>query len=206
MPIPEPSISATIARARSVFRHHGGVIRARQARRAGVHPRTLAAMRDAGQVEQLARGLYRLALQPLDNPDLTVVALKAPCAVVCLVSALAFHGLTTQIPHRVDIALAPGSRTPKLAHPPVRVYRFSGESLTEGVEDHLVESFHLRVYSPAKTVADCFKFRHKVGLGIAIEALRMYCRRRGASVDDLLRCAEVDRVRGVMMPYIEATL
>jgi predicted transcriptional regulator of viral defense system len=183
------------------------MVRAVTARKAGVHPRTLAAMRDTGAIEQLGRGLYRLVEAPPNgSPDLVIVAKRVPSAVICLISALAFHELTTQIPHRVDIALTPGARTPKLDHPPVQVYRFSGKALTTGIEDQLLDGHHVRVYSAAKTVADCFKFRNKIGVDVAIEALRTYCRRRGAKMDDLMRFAEIDRVKRVMMPYVEATL
>lgn len=125
---------------------------------------------------------------------------------LCLVSALAFHGLTTRIPHRVEIAVAPGARTPKLMHPPMTVYRFGGRALTEGVERHVIDATSVRIFSASKTVADCFKFRNRIGIDVAIEALREYLRKRGRSIDELLRFADLNRVRRVMMPYIEATL
>lgn len=118
----------------------------------------------------------------------------------------AFHGLTTQIPHLVDIALAPGSRRPAIDHPPIWVFRFGGKTLTTGVERHMIDGVTVRVFSPAKTVADCFKFRNRIGTEIAVEALRSYLRRRGSTTDDLLRFADINRARGVMIPYIEATL
>jgi predicted transcriptional regulator of viral defense system len=208
MPTRKPSIppSAVEAAAR-VFREAGGTLRTTAALRAGVHPRTLYAMRDSGSVERVGRGIYRLADVSLTtNPDLVVVARKVPAGVVCLVSALAFHELTTQIPHRVEIAIAPGARTPSLKYPPITAYRFGGRSLTEGVETHTIDGAPVRVFSAAKTVADCFKFRSRIGLDVAMEALRDYLRRRGRSVDDLLRFADIDRVRRVMTPYLEATV
>lgn len=196
-----------LRRARRHFRKAGGTLRATAAIRAGIHPRTLYAMRDAGIIVSIGRGLYRLAdAPPLSNPDLVVVAQQVPRAVVCLVSALAFHGLTTQIPLQVDIALAPGSRTPAIDHPPIRVFRFGGKTLTSGVERHMIDGVAVRVFGSAKTVADCFKFRNRIGTDIAVEALRSYLRRRGSTADAVLRFADIDRVRTVMMPYLEAAM
>ncbi len=201
------SATPPIEYARQLFEEAGGMLRASQARTAGVHPRTLVAMVQAGLIERISRGLYRLAdAPPVSDPDLVVVGIKVPSAVVCLISALAFHELTTQIPHRIDLALPPGARTPKLVHPPIQVYRFSGRSMTEGVEEHDIGPTQVRVFSAPKTVADCFKFRNKIGTAIAVEALQAYLRLRGSNVDDLLRFADIDRVRHIMMPYIEATL
>ncbi len=199
--------NGSIQKATRIFRKSGGTLRSAAVFRAGIHPRTLYAMRDSGALECVSRGIYRLADAPLiSNPDLTVCAHKAPMAVVCLISALAFHGITTQIPHHVHIAIAPGARAPKHTHPPMMVYRFGGRSLTAGVEKHMIDGTPVRIFSAAKTVADCFKFRNRIGLDVAVEALRMHLRKRGKNVDQLIRFSEVNRVRRVMMPYIEATL
>jgi len=164
-------------------------------------------MREAGVLVRVSRGVYQLVhADPITDPDLAVVAVKAPAAVVCLISALAIHEATTQIPHRVDLALASGARTPKLEHPPIRVYRFGGKSLTEGVEEHDIGGASVRIFSLPKTIADCFKFRNKVGTDVAVEALQNYLRSGRFRMDELLRFADIDRVRKVMMPYIEATL
>lgn len=202
----DPSTSSPIERARNVFRRAGGMLRAGQARAAGVHPRTLARMVDEGLLIRVSRGVYQLPDAPLGDPDLAVVALKVPSGVVCLVSALAIHDLTTQIPHAVDVAVPPGAAAPKLSHPPVRYYRFGGASMTRGVEEREVAGTTVRVFGAAKSVADCFKFRNKLGTDIAVEAMRAFLRRRGARADELLHYADVDRVRGVMTPYIEAVL
>lgn len=200
-------IPHSIEQARQVFKRAGGTLRARQARAAGVHPRTLAAMLHAGMVQRPSRGVYQLADTPtISDPDLVVAAIKAPGAVLCLISALALHELTTQIPHHVDLALPPGARAPRLDHPPVRFYRFGGRSMKEGIEQRSIGQTTVRIFSAAKTVADCFKFRNKVGSDVATEALRNYLRRRGSSVDELMRFADVNRIRAVMTPYIEATL
>ena len=129
-----------------------------------------------------------------------------PQAIVCLVSALAHHRLTTQIPHAVDLAVPRGFKDRKLEHPPVRFYRFGDASLAAGVERIKVAGREMRIYSAAKTVADCFKFRNKIGKDIAIEALRTYLRRKDANVKDLMRFARIDRVQAVMAPYLESSL
>ena len=193
--------------ARGLFRGHGGTLHTAEALRFGVHPRTLYAMRDSGILKQISRGLFRLAeLPPLGNPDLVTVALKIRKGVICLISALAFHELTTQVPHEVYVAVKQGSEPPRLPYPPVRLFWFSGDAFTEGVQIHKVGGVPLRVYGPEKTVADCFKHRNKIGLEVALEALKTYRRRKSFNVDKLLRCARVCRVEKVMRPYLEALL
>jgi len=195
------------AGAASVFREHGGALRTMDAVRHGVHPRTLYAMRDAGLLEQLGRGVYRLAdLPPLGNPDLVTVALRVPEGVLCLISALAFHELATQIPHEVYVALKRGGEPPRLDHPPVRVFWFTGKAFTEGIETHVLDGVNVRVYGAAKTVGDCFKYRNKLGLDTAIESLKLFLKENRGSPDDLVRFARVCRVEKVMRPYIEALL
>lgn len=195
------------AEAAAAFREHGGILRTKEALSLGVHPRTLYAMRDAGKLERLGRGLYRLAdLPPLGNPDLVAVALRVPGGVLCLVSALAVHEITTQIPHEVYVALVRGAEPPRLGHPPVRVFWFTGEAFTEGIETHELDGVEVRVYGAAKTVADCFKYRNKLGLDTALEALKLYLREKRGRPDDLVRFARVCRVEKVMRPYIEALL
>lgn len=190
-----------------IFRRHGGVLRTMQAVRLGVHPRTLYAMRDNGTLEQLSRGLYRLAdLPPLGTPDLVAVAKLVPSGVICLISALSLHELTTEIPHEIYVAIARGAETPRLEHPPLRVFRFSGAALSEGVETHEIDGCEVRVYSAAKTVADCFKFRNKLGIDVALEGLKRYLSGRKSSVDELMQFARVCRVETVMQPYVEALL
>jgi len=194
-------------RAVAVFEKHGGILHTAQALRAGIHPSTLYAMRDAGTLEVVSRGVYRLAGKaPLGDPDLVTVAARIPGGVICLISALAFHELTTQIPHEVHVALARGAERPRLDHPPVTIYRFSGEAFTEGVEVHKMDGVRVRVYNPEKTLADCFKFRNKVGLDTGVEALRLYRERRKVRVDDVMRYAAICRVKKIVRPYLEALL
>ena len=194
-------------KAKGIFREHGGILKASDAIRKRIHPRTLYEMRDKGIVEVLSRGLYRLAdLRPLSNQDLITVALRIPNGVVCLISALAFHDITTQVPHEVYIAVERISRPPKVDYPPVRVFRFTGGAFKTGIESHDTEGVPLRVYSPEKTIADCFKYRNKIGLDTAIEALRLYRERKHFKINDLMRFGGVCRVEKVMRPYLEALL
>jgi predicted transcriptional regulator of viral defense system len=164
-------------------------------------------MRDSGVLEVVSRGVHRLAdSPPLGNPDLVTVAIRVPAGVICLISALAFHELTTQIPHQMHVALPRGSEEPRLPYPPIRTYRFSGRAFTEGVETHEIDGASVRIYSQEKTLADCFKFRNKVGLDTALEALRLYRERRSVRVDDLMYYATICRVDKIMRPYLEALL
>lgn len=182
-------------------------IRTADALRAGIHPRTLYQLRDAGELEQVSRGVFRLAdQQPMSNVDIATVAARIPRAVVCLISALAFHDITTQIPHTVSIALERGAERPRLEHPPLTVHRFSGEALTQGIEEHAVDGVTVRVYSPEKTLADCFKFRNQLGMDVVLEALKLYKARRSFDVSELLKYARVCRVEAIMRPYVEALL
>lgn len=194
-------------RATAVFKKHGGILHTADALRSGIHPATLYAMRDSGALEAVSRGVYRLAgNSPLGNPDLVTVATRIPGGVICLISALAFHELTTQIPHEVHVALPRGAEEPRLDHPPIKTYRFTGNAFTEGVETHKLDGVNVRVYSPEKTLADCFKFRNKVGLDTAVEAVRFYRERRSVKVNDLMRYAGICRVKKIIRPYLEALL
>jgi predicted transcriptional regulator of viral defense system len=199
--------SPSIRRATAVFRKHGGMMRMAEAIRAGVHRRTLYALRDAGILEQLSRGLYRLAdAPPLGNPDLVTVARRVPKGVICLVSALAFHDLTTQIPHEVYLAVPRDSEPPRLDYPPTRLFRFGGRGYAAGIETHEIDGTPVRIYSREKTLADCFKYRNKIGLDTAVEALKRYRAQGCVDAEALLRHAQTCRVANVMRPYLEAIL
>ncbi len=187
------------------FRRAGGMLRTGQALRVGVHRRDLYALRDGGVLESLSRGVYRLAeLPPLADPDLVTVATRVPRAVIALISALHLHGLTTQIPHHVSIALPRGTARPRLDWPPLRVYRMSGAMFTSGIETHQRDGLPIRVYGAAKTVADCFKFRSRIGVEVAIEALRTGLAERKFTPAQILRAARLCRVEAVIRPYLEA--
>ena len=200
----DSDLSAT-ERAKDLIRERGGIIRTSDALKAGIHPRTLYALRDSEVLERISRGVYRLTdHHPISNPDLVTVAARIPRAVVCLVSALSFHEITTQVPHTVFIALKKGSESPLLAHPPLSVHRFSGESFAVGIERHKIDGIVVRVYSPEKTLADCFKFRNKIGMDIVLEALKLYRARRVFRTEQILEYARVCRVERIIRPYLEA--
>jgi predicted transcriptional regulator of viral defense system len=185
----------------------GGIIRTAEAMQMGIHPQVFYELRDSGVLEQMSRGVYRLAEQkPLSNLDLVTVAMRIPRAVICLVSALAFHGITTQIPHTVSIALNRSAESPKIEYPPVSVHRFSGESLTVGIEDHQIDGVTVHIYSKEKTLADCFKFRNKVGMDVVLEALKLYKDQGSFDIGKLLEYARICRVERIMKPYLEAML
>jgi predicted transcriptional regulator of viral defense system len=183
------------------------MMRTKQALALGIHPRTLYALRDSGLIVAVARGCHRLAdLPPLGDPDLVAVASAVPKGVICLISALAFHEITTQVPHQVDLAVERNTSRPRVSYPPIRVFWFSGRSFREGVEAHVLDGVPVRIYCPAKTVADCFKSRGRIGLDVAIEALRLCRQQKRVSVDDLMKYAGICRVRNVIRPYLEAIL
>ena len=203
-----PTADTALAKARHLFTGHGGMLRTSKAIRLGVHPRTLYALRDSGEIESVGRGLYRLSTSPpLTSPDLVPVAMRIPRAVVCLISALAHHGLTTQVPHAVDIALPSHAQIPKIDGIPLRVFWYSEPSFSAGIDVTTIDDAPVRIYSPEKTVADCFKYRNKIGLDVAIEALRTWRDRKPkADFQSLSRFAQVNRVQRVMRPYLEAIL
>ena len=194
-------------RATHLIRQHGGVIRTGKAIQAGIHPRTLYQMRDNGLLEQLSRGVYRLTGQKaVSDPDLIIVATRIPRAVICLISALSFHEMTTQIPHAISIALAQGSDTPRLDYPPISIHRFSKEALLAGVDVHHIDDVPVRVYSPEKTLADCFKFRNKIGMEVVLEALKLYKLRKEFKAGEILKYAKICRVENIMRPYLEMSV
>jgi predicted transcriptional regulator of viral defense system len=201
-----PATSKACHKALNVIREMGGTIRTMDALQAGIHPRTLFQLRDTGELELLSRGLYHLRTQAqLSDPDLVIVAKRVPKGVICLVSALAYHNITTQIPHTVSIAIPKGAETPRIDYPPISVHRFSETALKEGAETHQIDGVAINIYCPEKTLADCFKFRNKLGMDIVLEALKFYKTRKTFNVEKLMMYAKVCRVEKVMRPYLEAT-
>jgi predicted transcriptional regulator of viral defense system len=188
------------------FRQHGGVLRTGQALIQGIHPAALYSLVESGQLTRLARGLYRLADAPeFSNPDLAVVAAKAPDAVVCLISALSFHGITTQVPRAVYLAVPRGRYAGlRLRTPPVKIYRFDAATFDQGIETHRIDGETVRIYSVARTLVDCFKYRNKLGLDIAIEALRFARQRKRIRNREILHFAHLLRQVRVMSPYLES--
>ncbi|MCS3645446.1 type IV toxin-antitoxin system AbiEi family antitoxin domain-containing protein [Salinibacter ruber] len=184
-----------------------GVLRARDLEERDLPSRYLSRLESRGKLKRVGRGLYRHPEAPVtEHHSLALVAARYPDATVCLLSALRFHELTTQMPRRVWVARSKGQWTPTASPAQLEVIHMSGESYTAGTETHEIEGIPVQIFEPAKTVVDCFKFRSKVGLDVAIEALRDYVRSGAGSMDSLYRYAEVCRVQTVMEPYIEATL
>lgn len=182
-----------------------GLVRPRDLEALGIARVALTRAVRGGQLERIGRGLYGLPARPVSaHGSLAEVARRVPKGVVCLLSALRFHGLTTQAPFEVWLAVGNKAATPRLAYPPLRIVRFSGAALTEGVETHEVDGVAVRVTSVAKTVADGFKYRNKIGLDVALEALREAWAGKRMTSDELWHFAKVCRVVNVMRPYLES--
>ncbi|HLQ25474.1 MAG TPA: type IV toxin-antitoxin system AbiEi family antitoxin domain-containing protein [Acidiferrobacterales bacterium] len=190
-----------------IFRKHGGQLRMSDAIARGITRYMLYSLRDRGVIEPVTRGVYRLVeMPPISNPDLVTVSLRFPNAVICLISALAYHGITTQIPHEVSVAVSRDARLPSLDSPPVRAHKFSDAAFKAGVDTHRIDGAMVRIYSAEKTLADCFKYRNKIGMDVVLEALKLYKTRRKFSLGELLKYARICRVENVMTPYLEATV
>lgn len=193
--------------AKRIIRDRGGVIRTSEAIQSGIHPRTLYQLLDAGEIERLSRGLYGLTdLGAVSNPDLVIVAARIPNAVICLISALAFHEITTQIPHGVSIAIPKDCKAPVIDYPPIQAHKFSATAYEAGIEKHQIAGVSVKVYNPEKTIADCFKFRNKIGMDVVLEALKFYKSRMRFDHKKLLEYAKVCRVDKIMFPYLEASV
>jgi predicted transcriptional regulator of viral defense system len=198
--------TTTFEKAVTIFQQHSGRLRTSQAIRFGIAPRTLYALRDAGQVEEETRGVYRLpGASSNEHADLVQVAMRIPKGIICLVSALAFHNLTTQIPHQVYVALPLDAEKPRLAYPPVRLFWLSPPAYSTGIQEELLDGVTVRIYNREKTIADCFKYRNKVGLNVALEALKEGLG-QGCRPETLMEFARIDRVEKIMRPYLEALL
>lgn len=182
-----------------------GIARPRDLEKRGIPRSQLYRLVRAGMVERQARGIYVVREHPYSaHHTMAHVATRVPAAVFCLLTALRFHDLTTQAPARVWIALPPKARKPSLDYPRLRVARFSGPSLEEGIEVHEIENVDVSVYSAAKTVADCFKYRKKIGVDVAVEALSDFTRKHRGKADELTHFARICRVDRVMQPYLDA--
>lgn len=182
-----------------------GIIRPRDVEAAGIPREYLRRLFQRGELVRVGRGLYALP-ETVNTESITLaeVAKRVPNAVICLLSALQFHDLTTQVPHRVWIAIENRNWEPRFDYPPLELVRFSGRAFSFGIEEYEISRVQVKIYSPAKTVADCFKFRNKIGLDVALEALRETWRSRKATMEELWEAAKVCRVANVMRPYLEA--
>jgi predicted transcriptional regulator of viral defense system len=182
-----------------------GTVRPRDLAEHGIPPDYLDRLYRRGLLDRVARGVYAWPeAEVTEHHSLAEASRQVPRGVVCLLSALRFHGLTTQSPHEVWLALPPKAWSPRVKYPRLRIMRFSGKALTDMAEEHTVDGVQVKVYGPAKTVADCFKFRNKVGLDVALEALRDCWRARRATMDELWAAARVCRMANVMRPYLES--
>lgn len=182
-----------------------GVLRPRDLDPHGIPREYLRRLEQNGLLERVGRGLYVLPdADATEYRTLAEASKLVPRGVICLLSALRFHELTTQSPHQVWMAIGPSGWRPESQGPPIRIVHFSGPAFTEGVETYGIEGVDVTVYNEAKTVADCFKFRRKIGLDVALEALRDYQRRFPSGMDDLWRYAKICRVARVVRPYLEA--
>ncbi len=194
-------------KAKQVIHQNGGIIKISEAIHGGIHPRTLYQLRDTGDLEQISRGIYRLTeIEPVSNQDFIVVATRIPNSVICLISALSFHEITTQIPHEISVAIPKDSKPSTMEYPPVQFHKFSQGSFMAGIEEHQIDGVTVKVYSPEKTLADCFKFRNKIGMDIVLEALKLYRRRKKFDHRKILEYAKVCRVDKIVRPYLEASI
>ncbi|MBM3734130.1 MAG: transcriptional regulator [Acidimicrobiia bacterium] len=183
----------------------GGMARLREFKAAGVAEETVVRLVREGQIVRLARGLYqRPGAKLAANHTLAEAAKLVPQGVVCLISALQFHGLTVQTPSAVWVAIDRTARKPRISYPPIRFVRFGGRARTLGVAEHRIEGVSVRIFDAAKTVVDCFRYRHKIGLDVALEGMREALRQRRCKPDDIRRYAVACRAWSVVRPYLEA--
>lgn len=182
-----------------------GVLRVRDLTKRGIHPEYLRRLCAAGVLQRSGRGLYLLADGDYSaNITLVEAARRVPHGVICLLSALHFHEIGTQLPHEVWMMIEKRAARPRVDRPRMRFFRASGEAFTSGVEHRRIDRVEVAIYGVAKTVADCFKYRNKVGLDVALEALRECLRGKRATIDDIWKHARICRVERVMRPYLEA--
>ena len=195
-----------LKQAEQVFRQHG-ILKTSEALEAGIHPRTLYELRDHGVITALSRGIYCLSgRDDVSQPDIVSIALRVPRGVVCLISALSYHNITTEIPHELSVAIPRGVTPARIGYPPVRFFLYGKDVYDAGIETHEINKVSVRIYSAEKTVADCFRFRNKIGLDVAIEALKLVRERKKSSPRQLLHYARICRVERVMKPYLEALM
>lgn len=191
----------------SFFQSHGGVARFSAILREGFHSDSLGALEKEGKVEKIARGLYRITnYTPGSHPDLVIASFQAPKGVICLLSALSFYEATNEIPKYVDIAIPQGTHANRIKYPPVKFYRFAPKAWKTGIEKHEVGSHQIKIYSLAKTIADCFKFRNRIGVDIARDALRVAITEKGIKPKEIMEYAKICRVDSIIKPILEAMI
>lgn len=190
-----------------LFSENSGILRTSQALSLGIAPRTLYMMRDSGLLRQISRGTFQLADQDLlGNPDLVSVAKRVQKGVICLISALHYYELTTEIPHKVYVALPQSAEKPRMEFPPLELFWLSDKSYFAGITEQTIDGVTIKIYSLEKTIADCFKFRNKIGNDVALEALKDYLKKPTRNIDQLITFAKIDRVEALVSRYLEALL
>ena len=196
-----------IAKFRDIFLANNGILRMSEAMKLGIPRHIIYDMLHAGELIRKSRGLYRLGqTEPLGNPDFVQVSLLIPKGVLFLISALYFHGLTTQIPHQVFVALPQSVKKSKTNYPPIKYFYLSENQYLAGIEEHTVDGVTVHIYGKEKTITDCFKFRKQIGSDVALEALKDYMRQPSPNIDLLLEYAKIDRVEKLIRQYVEALL
>ncbi len=188
-----------------IIKKRGGLIRTHEALAEGIHRRTLYALRDEGALIPISRGLYQLSdMEVPAELGLVEVSKKVPNGVICLISALSFHELTTQNPHYIWLAIERKARKPIIEYPPIRVFFFTGAFFREGVEIHRIMDHDVRIYNAPKTVIDCFRWQHAAGLDVALEAAREYLKRPGSTPATLMEYARICKIEKFVLPYLQA--
>jgi predicted transcriptional regulator of viral defense system len=189
------------------FKSNSGIVRFSAILKAGFHPDLLKSLEKEKRVEKIARGLYRLANYDFGgHPDLVIASFQAPRGVICLISALSFHEATVEIPKYVDIAIPRATHTYRIKYPPVRFYHFDPKAWKVGVEEHKIGGYKIKVYNLAKTIADCFKFRNKIGMNVTRESLKVAITEKNIRPNEIMQYAKICRVDGIIKPILEAML
>ncbi len=190
-----------------IFRDAGGILKMSDALRLGIHRRELYWLRDTGKLEVISRGLYRLIEMPEPSlPDFIPVAKKIPNGVICLISALAFHEMTSQIPHFIYVALPHKAHKPSISYPPMRYFWYTETLLTTGVQEYSMDGCRFKIFDIEKTLIDCVKFRNKIGWDIVLEALKLYWRSGKPNLDKLFSYAKMFRVHRFLKPIMETII
>jgi predicted transcriptional regulator of viral defense system len=199
------SMQSARKKAIEIIKKRGGLIRTHEALAEGIHRRTLYALRDEGALIPISRGLYQLSdMEVPAEVGLVEVSKKVPNGVICLISALSFHELTTQNPHYIWLAIERKARKPIIEYPPIRVFFFTGAFFREGVEIHRIMDHDVRIYNAPKTVIDCFRWQHAAGLDVALEAAREYLKRPGSTPATLMEYARICKIEKFVLPYLQA--
>ncbi len=189
------------------FQTHGGILRFSAILQAGFHPDSLIALEREGAVERIGRGLYRLTKYSIASyPDLVTASIQTPRGVICLLSALAFHEATNEIPKYVDIAIPRRTHANWIKYPPVKFYQFAPSTWKAGIVTHEIEGHKVRIYNLAKTIADCFKFRNRIGVNVARDALKIAVTEKGVAPQDIMKYAKICRVGKIVKPILETMI